>query len=144
MRVFFQAAAVLTVLLWVLSFSAAAGEDESDHAKLEHEFVSITSESLHPEVQKVGKGEAFGWVNYSSEIVRVSFDLDIVNKMTCTALTSFRVTGGRLKSRDIQSQQFASFCNLASGEYAYLVQLRSGAGNSAGPGRTLKGTLIVE
>jgi hypothetical protein len=144
MRVFFPAVAALTVLLWVLSFSAAASEDESDHAKLKHEFVRITSGSLHPKVQRIGKGDAFGWVNYSSKVARVSFDGDVASKMMCTTRTSFHLTGDRLESGDIQGHQFATLCNLASGEYAYLVQLRSGAGSSSGLGRTLKGTLIVE
>ena len=138
------AAAVLTIGLAVVAFSAAASEDESDHAKNEHRFVRIRSSSLHPKTQKVGTNEAFGWVNYSSKIARVSFDREVGGKMLCKTRTSFQLTGDRLQSGDIQGRQFATLCSLAPGEYAYLVELRSGAGTLAGPGRTLKGTLIVD
>ena len=130
--------------LAVLAFSAAASEDESDHAKHEHRFVRITSGSLHPKALKVGTDEAFGWVNYSSKIARVSFDQEVAKKMLCTTRTGFQLTGDRLESGNIQGRQFASLCRLAPGEYAYLVELRSGAGTTGGSGRTLEGTLIVE
>ncbi len=144
MRTSFLAAAVLTIGLAVLAFSAAASEDEPDHAKHEHRFVRIRSSSLHPTAQKVGTDEAFGWVNYSSKIARVSFDQEVAKKMLCTTRTGFQLTGDRLQSGDIRGRQFASLCRLAPGEYAYLVELRSGAGASAGPGRRLEGALIVE
>ena len=104
----------------------------------------IRSSSLHPTAQKVGTDEAFGWVNYSSKVARVSFDQEVAKKMLCTTRTGFQLTGDRLESRDIQGRQFASLCSLQPGEYAYLVELRSGAGTSAGTSRTLHGTLIVE
>ncbi len=144
MRASSLAAVVLTIGLAVLAFSAAASEEEPDHAKHEHRFVRITSGSLHPKAQKVGTDEAFGWVNYSSKIARVSFDQEVASKMLCTTRTSFRLAGDRLESGDIQGRQFASLCSLQPGEYAYRVELRSGAGTSAGSSRTLKGTLIVE
>ena len=132
------------IMLSVLSLSVAASEDESDHAKHKHRFVRITSGSLHPKAQNIGTSEAFGWVNYSSKIARVSFDKEVASKMLCTTRTSFRLAGDRLESGDIQGRQFASLCSLQPGEYAYRVELRSGAGTSAGSSRTLKGTLIVE
>ena len=145
MRSFSLATAALTIGLAVLAFSATASEDESDHAKNEHRFVRIRSSSLHPKAQKVGTDEAFGWVNYSSKIARVSFDREVGQKMLCTTRTSFQLTGDRLESGDIQGRQFVSLCRLAPGEYAYLAELRSGAGTSAAvPGRRLEGTLIVE
>ena len=142
MRAFSLAAAVLSILLFVSSFSAAASEDESDHAKHKHRFVRITSGSLHPKAQEVGVAEAFGWVNYSSKLARVSFDREVASKMLCTTRTSFRLTGDRLESGDMQGRQFATLCRLEPGEYAYLVELRSGAGDA--PSRTLQGMLIVK
>lgn len=143
MRAFSLAAAALTFGLTALVLSAAASEGESDHAKDEHHFVRITSGSLHPKVQKFRTGEAFGWVNYSSEIARVSFDKGVTKKMLCTTPTRFRVTGGRFASGDIQSLQFAALCHLEPGEYGYLVELRSNKFSKT-PDRTFKGTLIVE
>jgi hypothetical protein len=144
MRVSLPMMAVLTIGLATLTLSAAAVGADSDHAKHEHRFVRITSGSLHPEEQKIGTDEAFGWVNYSSKIARVSFDAAVAEKMLCTTRTGFRITGDRLESGDIQGRQFAALCRLAPGEYAYRVELRSGAGPMAGPDRTLEGTLIVE
>ena len=142
MRVFSLAAVVLSILLSALSFSAAASEDESDHAKHKHRFVRITSGSLHPKAQQVGSGDAFGWANYSSKLARVSFDREVAKKMLCTTRTSFHLTGDRLESGDIQGRQFATLCRLEAGEYAYVVELRSDAGSA--PTRTLQGMLIVE
>jgi hypothetical protein len=134
----------LTMGLATLTLSAAAVEEESDHAEHEHRFVRITRRSLHPKEQKIDTDEAFGWVNYSSRMARVSFDREVAKKMLCTTRGDFRITGKRLESGDLQGRQFAALCRLAPGAYAYRVELRSGSVGIAGAERTLEGTLIVE
>lgn len=125
--------------------ASAQEKGDPDHAKAKTVFVTILQSSLHPEVQKIPASDAFGWLNYSDKIARVSFDKDVAKHLTCKSQGSFRLTGDRLESGDIQSQQFATLCNLAPGEYAYRVDLHSGIGGGGGGlGSSRTGTLIVE
>jgi hypothetical protein len=125
--------------------AATSRADESDHETLEHEFIRITSASLQPATLELRSDEAIGWLNYSDKIARVSFPRDVGKHLTCHSKGSFRLTGDRLESGDIQARQFASLCQLAPGEYSYRVELRSGAGASGGGTvvRSLEGTLVV-
>jgi hypothetical protein len=128
-----------------LALAAPARAEDSDHIDHEHRLVRIGSTSLHPPTLKLHAGDAFGWLNYSSEIARVSFDAGVADKMLCKERTSFRLGGDRIESGDVQARQFVSLCSLAPGSYPYRVDLRAGAGGSGGgPVRTLDGTLVVE
>ena len=138
---------VLGTLLGLLLANPAVSADEAapDHLDRPHTFVRITEGSLHPAIQTIGASDAFGWINYSSRIARVSFDADVAKKLTCSSRGSFRLTGSRLESGDIQAQQFASLCSLAPGEYRYRVELRAGTGAGGGaPPEAREGTLIVK
>jgi hypothetical protein len=122
----------------------AAHAEDSDHIDHEHRLVRIGSTSLHPETLTIGASDAFGWVNYGSEIASVSFPAAVGEKMLCKQKTNFRLTGDRIESGDIQARQFVSLCALAPGEYSYQVSMRAGAGGSGpGPGRTLEGKIVV-
>jgi hypothetical protein len=136
----------LGCLLVVLAASpAGAADDEPDHADHSHTFIRITNAGLYPSEQALDKGEAFGWVNYSTKIAKVSFPAETAKKMTCTTRGSFRVNGDRLESGDIQATQFATLCNLAPGEYPYRVELRSGSGTSGeAPPVARDGKIIVK
>ncbi len=123
---------------------SAAEEAENDHARLEHRFVRITDAGLHPDVQRIQRDEAFGWVNYSSKIANISFDREVGAHLTCRSRGSFRLTGERLESGNIQARQFASLCSLAPGEYTYRVELHAGIGMGATSARVHEGTLVVE
>jgi hypothetical protein len=140
-----RSVANVSVLLAALLCSTVAAAKEPDHAKHEHRFVRITSAKLHPETQQIHSTDAFGWVNYSSQIVRISFDREVGRHLTCTSRGSFRLTGDRLESGDVQARQFASLCRLAPGEYAYRVDLHKGIGSSGAgiPSRSFEGKLIV-
>ena len=135
----------VSFLLAMLLCSTIAAAVEPDHAEHEHRFVRITSAKLHPATQQIHATDAFGWVNYSSQIARISFDREVGKHLACTSRGSFRLTGDRLESGDIQARQFASLCRLAPGEYAYRVDLHAGIGSSGGgtPSRSFEGNLVV-
>ncbi len=98
----FTRATVLAVSLLLVGGTTSAREDEVDHARFEHRFVRITSARLHPDPLRMTPDEAIGWVNYSSKITRVSFEKGIAAKLACRSQASFRFTGDRLESNDIQ------------------------------------------
>jgi plastocyanin len=129
---------IATALL--LSIEQGAAADSS------HRFVQIRSASLNPQVIHIEATDQIGWLNYSSNVARVSFDREVGKQMVCTTRTSFTATGERLESHDIQGTQFASLCRLAPGAYTYRVDLRTGAGagSGLGRGRRLEGRVIVE
>jgi plastocyanin len=134
----------LAGVLAALSLATAASAEDADHIAHEHRLVRIGSVSLHPTTLAIGPGDAFGWLNYSDQIASVSFPASVGAKLLCKQKTSFRLSGDRLVSGDVQARQFASLCSLAPGEYPYQVMLRTGLGGSgAAPGRTLAGTLVV-
>lgn len=115
-------------------------------ADASYRFVQIQNGRVHPRVLRIQAGQQLGWVNYSSKIARVSFERDVGKRLVCDTRTSFRLTGERLESQDIQARQFASMCRLAPGEYAYRVDLRNGVGGmgSGALARSLEGRVIVE
>jgi plastocyanin len=139
-----RASHALAFVAAAFSLATAATAEDADHVDHDHRLVRIGSVSLHPATLEVGPGEAFGWLNYSDQIASVSFPASVGAKLLCKQKTSFRLSGDRLVSGDIQARQFASLCSLAPGEYPYQVMLRAGFGGSgAGPGRTLSGALRV-
>lgn len=139
-------AALASALVLATAIPARAEDPPvGDHANRDHVFVTILSLKLRPDVQRLKPGEAVGWINYTDKIARVYFDKEVAKKMTCTTKGSFRINGERLESTDIQAQQFASLCSLASGEYSYKVELRSGLGSTGlGAASTMSGKIVVE
>ena len=130
---------IAAALVATVAGSAVAGTSD-------RRYVQIKDGRVHPTVVRVGADHTLGWVNYSSRIATVSFEREVGKRLTCESSTSFRLTGTRLQSADIQSTQFASLCRLAPGEYRYRVDLRNGAGG-AGAGardRSFEGMVIVE
>ena len=135
----------VSVLLAMLLCSTIAAAKEPDHADHEHRFVRITSSKIRPATQQIHSTDAIGWVNYSSKIARISFDREVGKHLACTSRGSFRLTGDRLESGDIQARQFASLCRLAPGEYAYRVDLHTGSGSSSAgiPSKSFEGNIVV-
>lgn len=124
--------------------SATAAADV-DHIEHDHRLVRIGALSLHPEVLEIERDDAFGWLNYSSQIATVSFDASIIEKMLCKERNSFHRVGDRIESGNIQARQFVALCSLAPGEYEYRVRMHAGAGTLGGyVGRELSGRLVVK
>ena len=138
------AVAALTLLLAPGGGSAAA-EDNPDHAHLAHRLVPIMPGSLYPKAQRIHASDAFGWLNYTTRVARVSFDKEVAARLTCKSPSGFHLTDDRFESRDIPSGGFTSLCNLAPGEYDYRVELRSGLWERAdGVPEVLEGRLVVK
>ena len=143
---FFPALAAALLLALAAPVGAEKPAEEAvDHFHHPHRFVRIGDASVSPEAQRLHPGDAFGWVNYSRRIAKVSFDASVADSLVCAAPSGFRLLDGRLVSPDIQFHQFASLCSLTPGEYTYRIELRAGIGQGGGAipvTRTAK--LIVE
>ncbi len=133
-----------TSVLLLASIPARA-QEPTELGDAPHVYVTILQGRLKPEVQKLTPGDAVGWLNYTDKIARISFDKEVAKRMICRKEGSFKLTGDRLESSNIQAQQFATLCVLSKGEYTYKVDLFAGAGGGAGNVPTTReGKLIVE
>ena len=137
-------------LVWLFVFALIFGPSSSlgaepDHAEHNHRMARILETHVHPKVIEIHSADAIGWVNYSNQRARISFDAEVAKNLTCRSKGTFHLDGPRLSSNDIQSSQFASLCSLAPGEYEYRVELRSGIGGSGGSGfgKSFTGRIIV-
>ena len=131
------------VLASLVLAAVPAAAEEADHADHEHQLIRIFENRVRPDPQQIHSADAIGWLNYTSKIARISFDQEVAKKLTCTSPGSFRLDGARLVSGDIQATQFATLCNLAPGEYDYVVTLRSGIGTTSGGEREIAGRIVV-
>ncbi len=133
---------LVLALIFGPSSSLAA---EPDHAEHDHRMARILESRVRPEVIEIHSSDAIGWLNYSSQRARISFDAQVAKNLTCRSRGTFHLDGPRLISNDIQATQFASLCSLAPGEYEYRVDLMSGIGSSGGsiPGKSFTGKIIV-
>ena len=122
----------------------AAAEEREDHLTHRHRTIRISSTRLSPQELRIGTDDAVAWLNYSNQLARISFDSSVAEKIRCSSKTSFRLTGDRISSRRVQGTQFASLCHLVPGEYAYRVDLFSGAGGGGAVERSLKGRIRVD
>lgn len=117
--------AILSLLTALTAFAVRADTlaDTPDHAAYAPEIVGITAERLLPTVAVVSPDAAFGWLNYSSRDVSITFDEDVAAKMMCTSKTPFQVADGELSAPKLTGGAFATLCALAPGEYDYRVEL---------------------
>jgi hypothetical protein len=118
----------LAFLAFLIAAALGRADGALDHAELDHVYVRVTDAGLRPPAGKLLATQAIGFLNSSSSVVRVSFDRSVAKLIKCKSASSFQVEGERLTSARIQGSQFASLCSLAPGEYAYRVELSSGAG----------------
>ncbi len=136
--------AVWLLLLALIFGPASSFAAEPDHAEHDHRMARILETRVSPKVIEIHSADAIGWLNYSSQRARISFDAEVAKNLTCRSKGTFHLTGSRLSTNDIQATQFASLCNLAPGEYEYRVELRAGLGGSgASIGKSFTGKIIV-
>lgn len=141
-RCFLLAAAAVLAL----AAAPARAQEVADLGDTPHTYIRILQSKLNPPSQTLKAGEAVGWLNYSNRIARVSFPKEVAKKMVCKQEGSFRLSGERLQSGDIQASQFATLCVLSQGEYEYQVELftGAGAGTTLAPSQTLHGKIVVQ
>ncbi len=135
-------------VVWLLFLALIFGPSSSlgaepDHAEHEHRMARILEARVSPKAIEIHSRDAIGWLNYTSKRARISFDAEVAKSMTCRSISTFRVDGPRLTSKDIQATQFASLCSLAPGEYEYRVELSSGVGAGSSPGKSFTGKIVV-
>ena len=136
--------ALLSGALGIGGAPSAAAEEGTDHAQGEHRIVGVTHRALHPEVQLISEAHTFGWLNYTRNVIRVSFDAGVAQKLFCESRSTFRLVGDRLRSGNIATDDFATLCRLAPGEYPYRVELIPNGPRIERPGTILHGKLISE
>ena len=107
-----------------------------DHAGHETRIVGISAGALLPTVKQIESGDAFGWLNYSTQIASISFDRSVAAQMTCRGPSPFELQSDRLRAASVASGGYATLCNLAPGEYDYEVEL-------VGKGKVLLGKIVV-
>jgi hypothetical protein len=129
---------------FLLAAALGHGDVAPDHAELDHVYVRITDAGLRPPGQTLAANQAIGFLNSSSQVVRVSFPAAVAKRIKCRSASSVQVEGERLASGRIQGAQFASLCSLAPGSYPYRADLQQGAGTGGELVlRSFEGTLTV-
>jgi hypothetical protein len=109
-----------------------------------HEMVIITDNALRPRLITLEEGQLVAWISYSKAASTVVFEREIARSMICHSLVNFSIQDDELRSAEIHTGEFASFCELKPGRYRYKVVRKNpkhaGAGGAA---RRLEGEIIV-
>lgn len=120
----------------VTAASAASVAALPDHAGHETRIVGISAGALLPTIKQIDQSDAFGWLNYSTQVASISFDRSVAAQMTCRGPSPFELQSDRLRAPSVASGGYATLCNLAPGEYDYEVEL-------VGKGKVLLGKIVV-
>jgi hypothetical protein len=95
-----------------------------------HEIV-IAEDGVSPARIEIQAGERLAWRSNVTEPLRIAFDRGVAQSLICTHIVNFALEGPQLRSAWIQPGDVASFCDLAPGHYAYVVE-RAGAAPARG------------
>ncbi len=138
-------AAVAFALLAPPASSFAEKASVHDHSGLDHHTIRIRERRVTPERAEVPEVGTVAWVNYTPEVLVVSFDESVADQLVCTGPSNFTLSGGRLVSKPLRANEFASVCHFKPGTYSYEVKMLTIA-HSGGPdlGRTVTGQLVVK
>ena len=116
-----------------------------DHSGLEHHTIRIRERRIAPENAEVASANAVAWVNYTADVLVVSFDESVADNLVCMGPSNFTLSGGRLVSKPLRANEFASVCMFKPGTYSYRVDMieiaQSGPPNLAKP---LEAKLVVQ
>jgi hypothetical protein len=109
-----------------------------------HEVVVITDDALQPRSISLEPGQLVAWISYARAASMVVFEREVAKSMICHSLVNFTIQEDELRSAEIQTGEFASFCELKPGRYRYKIVRRNREGASAGETkRRLDGEIIV-
>jgi hypothetical protein len=109
-----------------------------------HQVVIITDEDLQPRSVHVEEGQLVAWISYARAASAVVFEREVARSMICHSLVNFSIQDDELRSADIHTGEFASFCELKPGRYRYKVVRSDPKAAGAGGARTrLEGEIIV-
>ena len=115
------------------------------YSKDKHEVVIITDDALQPRSITLESGQLVAWISYARAASTVVFEREVARSMICHSLVNFTIRDDELKSAEIHTGEFASFCELKPGRYRYKVVRRNPEGAAAGGAtRRLEGEIIVK
>jgi hypothetical protein len=114
------------------------------YSRDKHEVVVITDDALQPRSITLEAGQLVAWISYARAASTVVFEREVARSMICHSLVNFTIRDDELKSAEIHTGEFASFCELKPGRYRYKVVRRNPEGAAAGGAtRKLEGEIIV-
>lgn len=108
-----------------------------------HKVVLITDGALNPRLVKLKKGQLVAWISYARLPSVVVFEREVARKMICHSLVNFSIKDDEIRSQPIHAGEFASFCQLQPGRYAYKVVRPNPGDRSASSAKVLTGEIIV-
>ena len=114
------------------------------YGREDHEVVIITDEALQPRSINLDEGQLVAWISYARAASSVVFEREVARSMICHSLVNFSIQDDELRSAEIHTGEFASFCELKPGRYRYKVVRRDpDAAGAGGAARRLEGEIIV-
>jgi hypothetical protein len=117
---------------------------DPSYRQTRHETVIITDDALQPRLVTLDEGQLVAWISYSKAASTIVFESEVARSMVCHSLINFSIEEDGLRSAEIHTGEFASFCELKPGRYRYKVVRKNpkhaGAGGAA---RRLEGEIIV-
>jgi hypothetical protein len=109
-----------------------------------HKVVLITDAALNPRLVTLDEGQLVAWISYSKVPATIVFEREVARDMICHSLVNFTIDEDELKSAEIHSGEFASFCQLKPGRYRYkVVRSDPTGGGRASAIKRLEGEIIV-
>ena len=109
-----------------------------------HEVVIITDAALNPRLVTLDEGQLVAWISYSKAASTIIFEREVARSMICHSLVNFSLVDDELRSAEIHTGEFASFCQLEPGRYRYkVVRVDPKASGATSAARRLEGEIIV-
>jgi hypothetical protein len=117
---------------------------DPNYRQTSHQVVIITDESLQPRLTTLNEGQLIAWISYARAASRVVFEREVAKSMICHSLVNFTIHEDELRSAEIHTGEFASFCELKPGRYRYkVIRKNPKAAGAGGAARRLEGEIIV-
>jgi len=117
---------------------------DPDYKREQHEVVIITDQDLQPKSVRLEEGQLVAWISYARAASTVVFEREVARSMICHSLVNFSIEEDELRSAEIHTGEFASFCELKPGRYRYKVVRRDPKAAGAGGARSrLEGWIVV-
>jgi hypothetical protein len=109
----------------------------------DHEVVLITANALNPRLVTLSEGQLVAWISYTAAPSVVVFEREVARSMVCHSLVNFSIKEDELRSAEIHTGEFASFCELKPGRYRYKVVRPNPLQGGLDAARRLEGEIIV-
>jgi len=117
---------------------------DPNYRQTSHEVVIITDEALQPRLATLDEGQLVAWISYARAASMIVFEREVAKSMICHSLVNFTIQEDELRSAEIHTGEFASFCELKPGRYRYkVIRKDHKAAGAGGAARRLEGEIIV-